>query len=166
MAYTTPPTKSANQSFTSTEFNTYIRDNLGYLFSGRPLGYIIREGSSDYTTTSATFAAVDTTNLRHTLTINSGRVLLYAAGSISHSSSTATFSIDFLRDGTTRVGSTAGLYKQKAGSTGIPIPFSVVGYFSGLAVGSYTFDLAWATSAATATMQNNAFPIIFFAMEV
>ena len=64
MSYTAVATRSGANTVSSSDWNTYVRDNMAYLFQGRPRTQIIREGSSNYTTSSTSFVAVDTTNLR------------------------------------------------------------------------------------------------------
>lgn len=168
MPWTSTYTWTAGETVTATKMNEQLRDNMGYVHSGKPISIITRQGSSDYTTSSATFTAVDTTNLRITLTVTTGRVIVMARGHWSHSSSTGQLYADFLLDGgSTKVGGTNGLTQQEMGSIGTAShEFSIFGVFTSLSSGSHTFDLGWRTSGATATMLNNAEPIIFMAYEV
>lgn len=168
MGWTTPVTWSNGSVPGATDLNAQIRDNLLFLFSGRALQKIAYEGSADKTTTSTSFVAVDTTNLRCTLTVTTGRVLVFGRGNWSNSTTTAQMYADFLMDGATRAGGTNnGLAQQETGSTGTGYwPFSILGIFTGVSSGSHTFDLAWKVSAGTATMLNNTEPIVLIAMEI
>ena len=169
MAWTTPRTWVAGEVVTASQLNAHVRDNLNFLLNGRILSYIVRAGSSDYTTTSTSFTPVDTTNLRITATPNSGRVVLVATGHWKHSSSTGKLYGDFILDAAgaaTRVGGTDGLALQVMSSVGAAWPFMLIGLFTGLSVASHTFDLAWKTDSNTATMENNPSPIVFGALEM
>jgi hypothetical protein len=173
--WTTPNTASAGAPISAANYNTYQRDNLTYLFSQRPESQIVYEGVSNYTTTSTSFVAVDTTNLRITKTINSGRVRLEATCRARHSDTSSgsgsdlggTMAFDFLLDGgSTRVGGTNGLTRMQQGNNGTQQHMIViVGEFTGLSVGSHTFDLAWKTSGATATIFNSGYPVTMRAVE-
>lgn len=167
-AWTTPNTAVTGAPISASDYNTYQRDNLTFLHSGKARSQIIREGSSNYTTTSTSFAAVDTTNLRITLTVSTGRVRIRATGVLQHSDTSSgsgallggTMAIDIRKDATTRAGGTNGLWKILQTNNGTALhPFAVEAEFTGLSVGSHTFDLMWKTSGATATMMNNAYVI-------
>lgn len=167
MAWVTPRTWVNGEVPGATEFNQHVRDNLLYLFSGRTATLIAREGAADYSTTSTSFVAVSTTNLRLTLYTLSGRLLVFARGNWGGSINTVNLFADFLLDGTTRAGGTNGLYQQESGSTGSGVwPFTIFGVFTGLSAGNHTVDLAWKVSAGTGTMLNNAEPIVMYGMEI
>lgn len=168
MAWNTPYTFTSGEVVSASRLNAQIRDNMNYLLNGRPFGQIVREGTSDYTTTNTTFTPVDATNLRHTLTPNSGRIKLTAMGQWSNSGDNNMY-MDFILDNAgaaTRVGGTSGLRQQRQGNNGTSVwPFTVVGVFTGLSATSHTFDLAWRVNAGTVTGHNNPSPIYFMAEE-
>jgi hypothetical protein len=166
--FTTDPGVQAGDPISSSHYNTYIRDNIAFLLSGRARSQIIREGVANYTTSSTSFVAVDTTNLRITLTVATGRVRIRATGIVQHSDTASgsgtllggTIDVDIQKDATTRAGGTNGLWKILQSNNGSALhPFAVEAEFTGLSVGSHTFDLMWKTSGATATMMNNAYVI-------
>lgn len=168
MSYTAVATRSGANTVSSSDWNTYVRDNMAYLYQGRPRTQIIREGSSNYTTSSTGFVAVDTTNLRITQTINSGIYKVEAWGVVQHSDTASgagtelggRISLDFLLDGTTRLGGTNGLLSILQSNNGSAMhAFHISGIFTGVTVGSRTIALAWRTSGATAKMFNNAYVI-------
>lgn len=81
MAWTTPKTWAA-EPLTSSDLNTYVRDNQNHLKNrlDNNAEHTANEGS-DYTTTSTSFVDVDATNFSHTITTNGGAVLIGFAGS-------------------------------------------------------------------------------------
>lgn len=166
--WTAPNTAVTGAPISASEYNTYVRDNLTFVHSGKARSQIIREGVANYTTSSTSFAAVDTTNLRITLTVSTGRVRIRATGMLQHSDTASgagsllggTMCIDIQKDAATRAGGTNGLWKILQTNNGTALhPFAVEAEFTGLSVGSHTFDLMWKTSGATATMMNNAYVI-------
>jgi hypothetical protein len=174
MSFTAPPTKNSGDDITATLWNTYVRDNINYLINGRPKAQIIREGVANYTTSSTSFVALDTTNLRITLTVNSGIAVIEATGVVQHSDTSSgsgaalggRISLDIIRDGSVRLGGTNGLLTILQSNNGSAMhAFHIKVRFTGLSVGSHTFDLAWRTSGATATMYNNGYVITMLGEE-
>lgn len=158
-----------------TNYGLKVIDNLTYLFSGRPRSQIYLEGASHYTTTSTSFVAVDTTNLRITQTINSTIYRVEAWGVVQHSNTAAgagtelggTIALDFILDGVTRKGSTNGIFKILQSNNGSAMhSFHISGIYTGVSVGSHTIDLVWKTSGATATLLGNAYPICMVGHEI
>jgi len=127
--------------------------------------------SGDYTTTSATFADVDSSNLSITLA-TSGRRVLVAFSGIAFVGPTVAgnVSFDFLVDGV-RQGGTEGLMilfsdGLSFGSNDIQNPsFSYL--TAVLSAGIHTFKPQWRVSASTATLRASATaPTVFTAQEV
>lgn len=147
MPWTAPATINPGDSGSSTWMNTYVRDNMNYVLSGRALGYTLRDNNANYTTTSTTFVDIDATNLIQTLTINSGRALIMFQGAMFGTSGFTAF--DFVVDGT-RIGASGvdGLYVGPL-MTGASAPFCVWAVKTGLSVGSHTFKPQWKNSAGT-----------------
>lgn len=146
----------------ATDMNRNIRDNMNYLFSQRPSPGLVRTGSFDYTTTSTSWVAVDTTNLVLTATINSGRFRVFCNGTWIGSASTVNLYVDIGIDGTIIRGSSAnyGSASQLSGSVGTGRwPFSFIATFTGISVGAHSFYLAWRVDSGTGTMLNTNVPI-------
>ena len=67
---------------------------------------------------------------------------------------------DVLLDSTTRAGGTNGVTKKRQGNNGSnQSTITYVAEFTGLSVGSHTFDPVVKTSGATMKVFNNAYPI-------
>lgn len=165
-AWTTPNTASSSTVISASSYNTYVRDNLNYLFSQRPIGKVHYVGAGDITNGTATWAAADTTNLRLTTTINSGRVLLFVSCELqADNTASSAAEIDIQRDGTTRLGhATHGMARV---SQNTQRWVSAMTYDSGLSVGSHYWDLMLrnVTGGAVATIKNNGFPVNMFVIE-
>jgi len=148
MAWTTPRTWTLGELITKTIMDTHVRDNLLAL-KEPPSDQVIRNNLGVYTTTSTTLVAVDSANLKVTLTTYGGDVLVWFVGTFSATAGTVLL-LDILIDGTTRVGAGfEGLLAQGLGTgkTVVTIPPIVV---SGLAAGEHNFVLLWrGTGGAT-----------------
>lgn len=152
MAWTTPVTWTTNQLVTAADLNAQVRDNLNYLFNGRPKFSILRDNNANYTTTSLTFVDVDGTNLKGTLALSGGAVLLGFNCAMVGLNIRGYF--DFAVDGT-RVGTagTNGLMRQTEGNGGGDGGVSLVALVTGLSAGSHTFTIQWrAHISGTLTM--------------
>lgn len=81
MAWTVPKTWSS-EPLTSTDMNTYIRDNQNYLKQHIELDSAYMTKLLSYSTTATSWVNVDATNLRDTITTTGGDVLatLFAYG--------------------------------------------------------------------------------------
>lgn len=146
--WTSPNTMVAGDIFSASNYNLYVRDNLNYLFSGRPGSVIKRDNNATYSTTSNTFVDVDTTNLSITLTISSGKAIIHFSGvCVSSSGAGADGGIDVDIDGT-RYGSafSFGLMIIQASTTPQNCAFSVP--VTGLSVGAHTFKLQYRRGSA------------------
>lgn len=149
MAWTTPPTWATNDIPSATDLNNLLRDNANYLLSGRPNNQVLRDNGANYTTTSTSFSNVDGTNVSITLTVISGKVLIWFNGGASNGAGSTFF--DVTVDGT-RVGSgfTGGLCIQSQTFS------SPVGFFvevTGLSAGSHIFNLQWRVNANTGVLR-------------
>jgi hypothetical protein len=142
-------------------------------FVALPIQIIERNNSGNYTTTSTTLVAVDTTNLRVSLTTTGGTVELFFEGKIDHSA-TAAIGFDFHIDGTTwhynNLGFYAGAIETAAGTPSRMTNLSAM--IDGLSAGAHTFDLGWRTNSGTATLNSNtgatltSVPVIFWGREI
>jgi len=79
MTWTTPRTWTDEELVTANFMNTEIRDNLNYLFQ-RPVSVVGHTGGGTYSTTSSTFVDIDATNLKVSLTPQTGRLMLMFSG--------------------------------------------------------------------------------------
>ncbi len=152
MAWTTPDTRSAGDVLSAANYNTYLRDNLNYLFSGRPKFAILRDNGASYTTTSLTFLDVDGTNLKGTLTVSGTAVLLGFNCAMVGLNIRGYF--DFAVDGT-RLGAAGlnGIIRQTEGNGGGDGGVSLIALVTGLSLGAHTFTIQWrAHTAGTLTM--------------
>jgi hypothetical protein len=153
VAWTTPDTRSAGDVLSAANYNIYLRDNLNYLFSGRPKFSVLRDNGGDYTTTSTTFVDVDGTNLKGTLTISGSAVLLGFTCQFKYQTTTAY--LDFTVDGV-RVGAAGadGLIYSVSGAAYMK-PFGCfIALATGLSVGSHTFKVVWKSYGGTSVMHS------------
>lgn len=166
MPWNPPPDFSVFNNPGASDFNLYVSQNPTYLLSGRALQYIARQGSSDYTTTSSTFADVDNTNLKLTLTINSGRALIHAEfWAFTDATSNNSNDARIMLDGSTPSGNSNG-------SANVPATrltwMSFDAIFTGLSVGTHTFTLQFRSrvNTGTSTISNNGNNINFWGLEI
>lgn len=164
MPWTSTYTWTAGETVTATKMNEQLRDNMAYVHDGTPVSINLHNDGADYTTTSATFADVDATDLAKSITTTTGRVLICVTATISTSVS-AEVSLDIDCDGS-KIGTanTNGLCTHNC-NTRSTMSFTVMK--TGLSNGSHTFKLQWKTSAGTATMRSTTStnPVVFQIME-
>lgn len=151
MAYTNPKTWAVKEELTSSDLNTYVRDNLAALKDPPSDSYVLNE-ASDYTTTSTSFVDVDATNLALTITTTGGDVMVHFYGNFDGVAPNAVF-VDVDLDGT-RIGGDDGLIKYENPSYVVPVSFTRL--ITGLAAGSHTLKLQWKVSAGTTTLYAGA----------
>lgn len=151
MAWTTPKTWTS-EPLTSSDLNTYIRDNQNDIRSRQDnnADYILDEGS-DYTTTSTTFTEVDATNLSLTITTTGGDVLVFFSGSVRMSANRYGFfniEVDatdkFTNDGHTMI------FGTPTDTALAPVTMAVL--CEGLSAGSHTFQLKWKVGSGGGTL--------------
>jgi hypothetical protein len=167
MAWTTPATWTPGQLVAASDLNTHLRDNLLYLFNGRPKSVIKRDNNANYSTSSTTFVDVDATNLAISLAIASGNALV---GFMAVTSNNVQLDIDV--DGTRYAnGAADGLVTgQDASSTRGGQSGCVL--VTGLSVASHTFKLKYKVTTGTGTLYSGAgvggtdFMTVFWAMEI
>lgn len=149
MAWTTPKTWVANEGLTAALFNTHIRDNLLALKSP-PRGVKNINEATDYTTTSTSWAYIDTTDVSITITTTGGDVTVFWLCNVKGSTSITVY-FDLWIDGTP-MGGDSGLVAQdiNAGTAGEAIP--LIFRTNGLAAGSHQFRIVWRVSSGTATI--------------
>ncbi len=141
MPWTTEPTFVSGQIVGASDLNTYLRDDMNFVFNGKALAQTMYAKGSDYTTTSTSMVDIDATNLALTITVTTGRVRINFAGYFYSDSAVSRVAfIDVLVDGTSING---GNPEQKAyaDTNGTPMSFTV--YKTGLSAASHTFKLQW-----------------------
>ncbi len=168
MPWNIPVTWTPGQIVAASDLNSQLRDDLNYLLAGRPTGFVVRSGTSDYTTSSTTFVDVDATNLILTLTLNSSRVLLVASALINASASGGACYLDWIVDSTTRAGGTSGLVNNAVAGGGTQVhAVTAIGLFTGLSAGAHTFKLqARGNGTGSANILNNGPVITLFGLEI
>lgn len=153
-SWTAMNTATAGGPISASDYNTYVRDNITYLFSQRPLSSSLIDRGATVTTSSATF--VDLSGFSKTKTINSTRAMV-------------TFTMVCLGDGTaggyrgcfdvtvdgTRIGTgfadglAGGLINNTANLLAQGSTISWTGFIEGLSVGSHTFKVQGKTNTGT-----------------
>lgn len=121
--------------------------------------------AGDYTTTSATFTDVDSTNLSITLTTGARRCMIVVSGSGYHST-TAHWGLDIDIDGS-RQGQTWGLmFGGDVANQNAPRSFTYI--TNVLTAASHTFKLQWRVDTGTATLYASAgnTPLVFAVYEL
>jgi len=123
--------------------------------------------SGDYTTTSATFEDVDTTNISITLTTGARRCRLTLQATGGNGSDGGSINLDFTIDGT-RVGQTIGLLfiTTPAASNNQNCGMQFVTDL--LTAGSHTFRVQWKSDSGTSTLRANTTtsPLVFTVEEL
>lgn len=150
MPWTTPTTWTPNQLVTASDMNAQVRDNLNYLLY-RTTGSV-RYTSGDKTTTSTTLVAIDSTNIKTTVTTVSGRMFYQFSGTFYMSSGTTAGLLQLAMDidGTQYVMSESTLASAASPSS---VFVTYIGVVSTLSVGAHTFTPYWKISANTVTMK-------------
>jgi hypothetical protein len=147
MGWTLPATWNPGQVISATDLNTHLRDNLNYLFSGRPRQTIKRDNNANYTTTSTSFVDLDATNLSITLNLSGSAVLLLFTA-ISTTGGGGVAFVDFDIDGTRfAAGGADGL-----GSLGNRTGATIAVLVTGLSAGNHTFKVKWKANTGAATI--------------
>ena len=133
--WVTLPTLAEKTLLTALHMNN-IKNDIDIIRSPALHYYLRGSGDADYTTSSTTYADIDTTNVNATLTLtgNPVRIKFYAG---RHNNAATAGEIDLLIDG---VSIRAGTPIWRAGA-GTPVNLEWVA--SGLSAGSHTFKLQW-----------------------
>ncbi len=168
MPWTQPITWTPAQVVAASDLNAQMRDNLLYLLASRPIAAVNRVGAADYTTASGSFVDVDASNLILTLTLNGSRALVVATALIVGTVAGGGCFLDWIVDGTTRAGGSAGLVGTAVPTSGLSIhAATAIGLFTGLAAGAHSFKLQYrGNGTGGATVYNNGLPITLFGLEI
>jgi hypothetical protein len=159
MAYTTVPTKNPGDLLGSLDWNTYLRDNMAYLHSGRPTVQRVYYGG-DIVSGHSGLADADPTNLSITISTTTGRALVTAMCSVSSGSGHV---VGF---GVSIDGAVAYTAAQALAALN-PVTATIAYFVTGLTLGSHTFRLQWNPGGITTTLAaNGMLPCLFGVAEI
>lgn len=172
MAYATITAKAAGDVLTASYINTYYKGNIEWLLNGKQVQQLRYAKTSNYTTSSTSWADVDSTNLKLSVTSNfiTGRLDVKASffASITFSGGSAPYNIIFdiydnisglylssgtatpLTNGIKAWGVGAGA-KVPFSTINIPMETTLLGSFTGLVAGVHDLRLRWKVDNASAT---------------
>ena len=151
MAWTTPRTWTTGELVTKTIMDTHIRDNLNALKSP-PSGNVNVNAAPDYSTSSATWVYIDSTNLKVEITTTGGDVLIVFFGTLKNATVGARCYLELERDGSTYLGTNDGLMvivPKVITSADDTQSFCLAFLCTGLSAGTHQFRPKWRTSAGT-----------------
>jgi hypothetical protein len=115
--------------------------------------YTLNE-SSNYTTTSTSFADIDAVKLALSITSNGGDVLVQFHGTFTINAA-STFWLELMVDGVAHAGDD-GIGGFSVPATGAGVTASFTRLIKGLSAGSHTFKLRWKTLSNTLTLYAGA----------
>ena len=149
MSWTTQKTMTTADAGSASDWNTYIRDDVTYLHSGRPHFSIYRDNGANYTSNSTVFVNIDSTYLSATLTITGSIVMLGFTG-VLYGAGGGITAFDFAVDGT-RFGAagTDGLTIQNTNASNASSNVALTALSPALSVGSHVFSIQWRTLSAS-----------------
>jgi hypothetical protein len=172
MAWTVPRTASTDEIWTSSDWNTYVRDNLGQTFPGlasAALQYFVAEGLNNVDVRSAGSATTAGSSTRTsasygdcadgalpTVTVTSGTACL-VMWTVSHSNGSAsidTWSSVAVSGATTISASDAWGTRMDGVAANNANRFGMAHLFTTLTAGSNTFTVKYRSSSGTATYVN------------
>lgn len=165
--WTLPRTWNVGELVTAALLNTHVRDNLEYLKAqiDLPLNHASAASLSLYTTTSAVYADVDSTNLALSLTTSGGAVLLGLSTIAKHSGVSGEIRLDWNVDGTRIGDATYGTVLMQAPAANCYLPVSHTRVVA-LATGAHTIKLQHATSGSTASIGGVSGGTVIWAVEL
>jgi hypothetical protein len=134
MAYLTPDTAAANDLITAALWNKNVRDNVVALKAPPSDQW---NGEINDGTSSATWAAIDGTNLSLTITTTGGDVRVGFVGFATNSNA---IYLDIYVNSARQSGNTNGYMRGSTQDTG-PHNLSFVAVITGLSAGSHTFEM-------------------------
>lgn len=150
MAWTAPRTWSTGELVTATIMNTHIRDNLDALKDPPTNLYNVDE-ASNYSTTSTSFADVDSTDLALAITTGGGDVMIGFSCNVVVGAASDKVYFNVMVDGVDDVaddgliGISASV--SSVAAPGEPITFTYLK--QGLSAASHTFKLRWKVDTGT-----------------
>lgn len=165
--WTPPRTWNVGELVTAGLLNTHLRDNLEFLKAqiDLPLNFAAAASTTQYTTTSATYADVDTTNLKLTLTTSGGVVLLGLSTLAKHSAVAGEVRLDWNIDGARIGDATYGICLFQEPVIDHIIPVSHI-HIRALSAGAHTIKLQFATGGGTASLGGVSGGTFLWALEL
>lgn len=151
MAVWTQPITWSNQPLIASDMNTYISDNLEAL-KDPPTAYYNADEASDLTTSSTSFADVDATTDKFSLSIDTtgGAIMVSFCGALSNNTAGSRIFLRITANGTPYGGGDGLTFVNVLGNG------SFVYWLEGLPAGNYNIRLQWKVSAGTATLFRGA----------
>lgn len=165
--WTAPRTWNVGELVTAGLLNTHLRDNLEFLKAqiDLPLNFAAAASATLYTSSSATFADVDATNLSLSLTTSGGAVLLGMSTQGKHSVAAGELRLDWHIDGARIGDATYGTCLLQAPAADRQIPISHI-HIRAMSAGAHTLKLQLATSGATASLGGVSGGTFIWALEL
>lgn len=169
MAWSAPMTAVANSTFTASQFNQYVRDNLNetapakatsagsYFVSSGVNAIVERQPNSAAdlsagTTTSTTYTDLSGTSIGPSITVDIGpRVLVIVRGSLENSGA-GSARMGYEVSGTNSLAAADNRGVHVFGGAGVNIGASDVSLLQSLAPGSTTFTAKYRVSSGTGTI--------------
>lgn len=143
-------TWTAGEQLTAAKFNTNLRNQIAAVKTPAYFHHIVNEGAN-YSTSSTSFADIDSTDLSATVTTAGGNMDITFVGYIDSDTGGARTYFDLLVDGARWYGDDGGgVYVLLDG------PFCFRAFVTGLSAASHTFKMQWKVSAGTSTMYAGA----------
>lgn len=155
--FTNPITHVANQRFTKAQLETALRDNMNALKFPPTAVYASTGHSSDWSTTSTSFADVDSTNLALSITTtgdgqgNAGDVMIGLTGTL-YSSASIRIYLRLLEDGVALNADDGLLVSEGSGVR----PVSFMFLRANASIGTHIYKLSWKVSGGTGVLLANA----------
>lgn len=165
MAWTSPKTWSS-EPLTSSDLNTYVRDNQDYLKDrlDNSVSKIIA-GTTALSTSSDIFVDIDSEKLSISLTTHGGDVLVGFTGTIKSANSSRPVSVNLAVDGVLYFADNGIMNVQP--QSNLSMPLCLVMLVTGLDAGAHTFKLRWKTHRSnTASMEITSLHPQFWAKEI
>lgn len=147
MAWTSPKTWTS-EVLTSTDMNTYMRDNQSHLYTRIGNNDVRKIDTTNYATASGTYGSLS--GVSGTITTNGGNVLVGFHGAIENSNAKRTY-FDIDVDGTPWGGDDGLLVVEDESATPQIFNVSFVTIVTGLSAASHTFQLRWKVETAGTT---------------
>lgn len=170
MAWTTPINWVNGSVYGATTFNAQVRDNLLYLLN-RPNARIKRT-AGDYTiSNTASFAAIDSANLKITLSLSGSAVLVIFSGVYNVGTNGQILYVDLQVDSALENNTTYGLWNSVYYiAAGGKVVVNWAHLVTGLSIGSHTFTpyakVSTASTAGATLYASGTSPLFFGAVEV
>ena len=165
MVWTSPKTWSS-EPLTSSDLNTYVRDNQDHLKDrlDNSVSKIIT-GTTALSTSSETFVDIDTEKLSISLTTHGGDVLVGFTGTIKSVHPSRPVSVNLAVDGVLYFADDGIMNVQP--QSNLSMPLCLVMLVTDLDAGAHTFKLRWKTHRSnTASIEITSLHPQFWAKEI